>query len=136
MPARTHNSNTEITMPAQQTFLDRQTGDRRVQVVKTYDRQYAREAFNSMNETAKTYLWRVLAIAENYETSDLPAMTNQDRDDILLEELLSAGREDWQSFSYFVVIETMKGESATTFVSGDWPSAEAFANSYLSPLGP
>ena len=125
-------------MPAQETFLDRQTGDHRIQVVKTYDRQYAQEAFGSMDEAAKAYLWRSLAIDESYEATDLPSITDPDRDNILLKELLDSGREDWQSYSYFVVIETTNGKSEPTFVSGDWPSAEAFANaeSVRSRLGP
>jgi hypothetical protein len=63
-------------------------------------------------------------------SNDLPAT---DSDDFLLEELLSAGREDWNKFSYFVVIETREGRTDPTYVSEDWPSAEAFANAERPP---
>ena len=115
-------------MPIQETFLDRDTAGHRVQVIKTYDAQYASESFGQMTEGAKEHLWRSLSIDETYEADDLPALGSAERDDFLLEELMSAGREDWNKFSYFVVIETREGKTDPTYVSGDWPSAEAFAN--------
>ena len=101
-------------MAIQETFLDRDSAGHRVQVIKTYDPQYARESFGSMSEGAKEFLWRSLSIDETYDSNDLPAADSADRDDFLLEELMSAGREDWNKFSYFVVIETREGQTDPT----------------------
>ena len=114
-------------MPAQETFLDREVAGSRVQVVKTYDREYAREVFGMMATSAKAYLWRSLGMDESYDAADMPEDPG-DRDEFLLDEMLSSGREDWKSFSYFVVLQTFDGEPSPTFVCSDWPSAEAFAN--------
>ena len=46
-------------MPQQETFLEQRAGDRRVEVIKTYDRSYAHEVFRSMDGDAL----RVLAAA-------------------------------------------------------------------------
>jgi hypothetical protein len=124
-----HNpSRTFELMPIQETFLDRDTAGHRVQVIKTYDAQYARESFGHMTDGAKEHLWRSLSIDETYDSNDLPETDSAERDDFLLEELMSAGREDWNKFSYFVVVETRGERIEATYVSGDWPSAEAFAN--------
>jgi hypothetical protein len=39
-------------MPQQEVFLDNQIGDKRIQVLKSYDAAFARESFGSMNENA------------------------------------------------------------------------------------
>ena len=39
-------------MPQQEPFLEQIIGDRRIEVLKTYDQQYAREAFSNMDESA------------------------------------------------------------------------------------
>ena len=35
-------------MPRQEVFFEQQTGNRRVEVLKTYDRTYAREVFSGI----------------------------------------------------------------------------------------
>jgi hypothetical protein len=112
-------------MPSQEIFLDQQIGERRIQVVKTYDEQYAREAFATIDEAAQVHLWKALDIDSGYQPSDIPA-DEPGRADLLLEEMLRAGREDWNTFSYFVVTVTTAGVSQAVYVSPDWPSAEAY----------
>ncbi len=61
-------------MPLQQTLLDEQIGDKRIEVVKTYDTRQAREAFDEMDEASHAFLWNALNIAASYEQSELPGM--------------------------------------------------------------
>lgn len=44
-------------MPQQEVFFEEVTGDRRIQVLKTYDSAYAREVFDEMDDDAQTILW-------------------------------------------------------------------------------
>jgi predicted RNA-binding Zn-ribbon protein involved in translation (DUF1610 family) len=107
-------------MPQQEIFFEKNTGDRRVEVLKTYDQKYAHEAFGGMDEAAQTYLWNSLGIDESYS----PAGS----EDVLWDELLDAAREDGNLLSFFVVNEAHGGKPKSLYVSPDWPSAEAFAN--------
>ena len=106
-------------MHQQEIFFEQTTGDRRVEILKTYDQKYAREAFGSMDEAAQTYLWNSLGIDESYS----PAGS----EDVLWDELLDAAREDGNLLSFFVVNEAEGGSPKSLYVSPDWPSAEAFA---------
>jgi hypothetical protein len=122
-------------MPKQEVFFEQTTGDRRIEVLKTYDEQFAREAFNSMDESAQTFLWNSLKPEEIYDPSGLPtADESEDRAAFLWDELVEQAREDWQTFSYFVVNEAKGGRAESLFVSPDWPSAEAFAKRYIESL--
>jgi len=119
-------------MPQQETFFEQTAGDRRVEVLKTYDRNYAREAFGKMDEAALRYLCNALGINETYDPSDVPPPNAPDCEDFLWEELLEAAREDGSLLSFFVVNEANKSVSQSLYVSPDWPSAEAFAMNRLS----
>jgi len=118
-------------MPQQEVFFDQKTGDRRVEVLKVYDRNYAREAFGKMDEAAQKYLWSSLGINENYDAADLPPVHDPAVADFLWEELLEAAREDGNLLSFFVVNEANGSVSESLYVSPDWQSAEAFAKSRL-----
>lgn len=109
-------------MPRQKVFLTRQIGERRVQVIKTYDQSFARETFDDMDEAAQDHLWRSLGVEESYGAEAIPSAAGPDRGDFLWEEVTEAAREDGNVFSFFVVTGA---ESA--YISPDWPSAEAFA---------
>ena len=104
-------------MPQQETFLDQPTPLGRVEVLKTYDRSYAREAFAAMDDTAMHFLWKNLEIEEDFSV---------EADDLLWEELVEQSREDQSSFSFFVVNEVSEGVARSLYVSPDWPSAENF----------
>jgi hypothetical protein len=56
--------------------------------------------------------------------------------DALWDELQESAREDWNTFSYFIVSEEAAGRSVPLYVSAEWPSAEAFANKYIAELSP
>jgi hypothetical protein len=43
-------------MPQQEEFFKQKAGDRRVELLKAYDRSHAREVFGNMDEAAQTYL--------------------------------------------------------------------------------
>ena len=119
-------------MPQQETFFEQTKGDRRVEVLKTYDRSYARDAFGKMDEGAQTYLWSSLGIDEAYDPTDIPPRHDPDSEDFLWEELLEAAREEGNVLSFFVVNEAKGGSLTSLYVSPDWPSAEAFARSRLA----
>ena len=122
-------------MPQQEMFFEQVAGDRRVEVLKTYDRGYAREAFGDMDEAAQAFLWNSLGINEAYDAADVPSRQDAASEDFLWEELLEAAREDGNLLSFFVVSEANGPRSRSLYVSPDWPSAEAFAKSRMVQVG-
>ena len=118
-------------MPKQEVFFEQREGNRRVDVLKTYDRSYAREVFNSTGEEARKALAEALQIHTNYEPADIPDSDGSDYGDFLWEEMCEAAREDVRQdpnlYSFFVVTETRAGKAEDLYIAPDWPSAEAFA---------
>ena len=119
-------------MPQQEVFFEHQTGDRRIEVLKTYDQSYAREAFGNMDEVARTHLWKSLGIDEAYEPVDVPHIHTGDGEDFLWDELLEAAREDGSLLSFFVVNESNGTVTESLYVAPDWPNAEEFAKTRLA----
>ena len=119
-------------MPKQEIFFEQQVGDRRIEVLKSYDQVYAREAFQNMDAQAQQQLWDALKPEEIYEPSGLPTSDEEvEREAFLWDELLEQAREDGSLLSFFVVNETNGRRSESLYVSPDWPSAEAFAQKHL-----
>ena len=118
-------------MPQQEMFFEQVAGDRRVEILKTYDRSYAREAFSDMDNAAQGFLWNSLGINETYDAADVPSREDAGSKDFLWEELLEAAREESNLLSFFVVSEANGPRSRSLYVSPDWPSAEAFAKAHL-----
>ncbi len=114
-------------MPQQEVFFEQSVGERRIEVLKTYDPSFAREAFDRMGGDAQTLLWNSLGISETYDAGDAPSLSDLDASDFLWDELLDGAREDGTLLSFFVVNEARGSSSETLYVSPDWPSAEAFA---------
>ena len=108
-------------MPQQEVYFEHTVGDRTIAVLKTYDRRFAREAFESMSADAQVQLWHSLQIDLEPDSTD--------SQDLLWEEVLEAAREDGSLLSFFVVHEHATGSGRDLFVSPDWPTAEAFAKS-------
>jgi hypothetical protein len=127
-------------MPQQELFFEQTTGDRRIQVLKTYDPAYAREVFDEMDADAQAILWKSLDIEQAYEAADLPAPTDPGRTDFLWDELIESAREDVRLDpnlrSFFVVDEIRGVVPQSLYVSADWPSAESFAKSLLNEVNP
>ena len=123
-------------MPQQEVFFEQVTGNRRIQVLKTYDSAYAREVFDEMDDGAQTILWNSLDIQQTYDAADLPSPGDPDRADFLWDELLDAAREDVRLNpslqSFFVVNEIRGAAPQSRYVSSDWPSAESFAKNLLA----
>jgi hypothetical protein len=117
-------------VPQQETFFEQTTGDTHVQVLKSYDAAYAREAFSLMDAEALTFLSHSLK-AQGIDSTDLPSPEDSRFADSLWQEVEHGAREDWNSFSYFIVTENRGTETVPRFVSPDWPSAEAFAKTLL-----
>lgn len=122
-------------MPKQQVFFEQQVGERRIEVLKSYDQVYAHEAFRNMDNHALQLLWNALKPEEIYDPGGLPSLndTEGDSEDFLWDELLEQAREDGSVLSFFVVNDTNARGSESLFVSPDWPSAEAFAKSLIGP---
>ena len=123
-------------MPKQEVFFEQQVGERRIEVLKSYDQAYAHEAFKNMDEEALQQLWITLKPEEIYDPAGLPALSDPDGEGeaFLWEEMLEQAREDGPLLSFFIVNE-MKGRlNENLFVSPDWPSAEAFAKHRVSLL--
>jgi hypothetical protein len=125
-------------MPKQETFFEQQIGERRIEVLKSYDQGYAHEAFKNMDEQALRSLWDALKPEEIYDPSGLPSLNdpsdvNGEAEAFLWDELLEQAREDGSLVSFFIVNETVGRRSESVFVSPDWPSAETFAKALLQP---
>jgi hypothetical protein len=122
-------------MPKQEVFFEQQAGERRVEVLKSYDQSYAREAFQNMDEQALQQLWNALKPEEVYDPAGLPALGDPagEREAFLWDELLEQAREDGPLLSFFIVTETIGKCSESLFVSPDWPSAEEFAKARVQP---
>jgi hypothetical protein len=127
-------------MPRQEVFFEQTTGDRRVEVLKTYDQSYAREVFKGIDQEATAALAAALELDKNFEPADIPSPDAIEYDDFLWDELYEAAREDVRNdsnlYSFFVVSETSAGKTEDLYVSPDWPSAEAFAKRRLTTLQP
>jgi hypothetical protein len=121
-------------MPKQQVFFEQQIGDRRIEVLKSYDQSYAHEAFQNMDDEALQQLWKALKPEEIYDPAGLPTLSDVDGEGeaFLWDELLDQAREDGSLLSFFIVNETKERRTENLFVSPDWPSAEAFAKGLLA----
>jgi hypothetical protein len=117
-------------VPQQETFFEQITGNTRVQVLKSYDAAYAREAFTLMDAEALTFLSHSLQ-AQGADSTDLPSPDDSRFAESLWQEVEDGAREEWNSFSYFIVTENRGAETVPRFVSPDWPTAEAFAKTLL-----
>jgi hypothetical protein len=121
----------ESLMPQQETFLNHETGDGSIQVLKTYDRAFAREAFDQMSEPALRFLHGLLFADDATDDANDKAVDSE-FSETLWSEIEDGAREDWRTFSYFVVVEQKKQHSEPLFVASDWPSAERFAMSRIA----
>lgn len=121
-------------MPQQELFFQNETTGRRVEVLKTYDQQFARESFASMDEPAQAQLWDALKIEDSYDPADIPRRLDPDSGDFLWDELLEAAREEGNILSFFVVNESTGSGRKPLYVSPDWPSAEAYAKNRIAAV--
>ena len=124
-------------MPKQELFLEELNGDRKIQVLKSYDQGYAHEAFNNMDDEAQKALWSVLNPEEIYDPAGLPSLndpndSNEEAEAFMWDELLEQAREDGNLLSFFIVNEAKNSRAESLYVSPDWPSAETFARTRLA----
>ena len=124
-------------MPQQTVFLDERKGDRKVEVLKSYDQSYAHEAFRNMDDEAQQLLWNILKPEEVYEPAGLPSLNDPndlagEAEAFMWDELLEQAREDGNLLSFFIVNETTGTRTESLYVSPDWPSAESFARARLA----
>ena len=123
-------------MPKQEIFFEQSVSGARIEVLKSFDQSYAREAFKDMDEEALQRLWEVLKPEEIYDPAELPSLSDLDGEGeaFLWDELLEQAREDGSLLSFFIVSETRGGRSESLYVSPDWPSAEAFAKRRIASI--
>ena len=123
-------------MPKQEIFFEQAVAGVRIEVLKSYDQAYAREAFKDMDGEALQRLWNVLKPEEIYEAADLPALNdpNGEGESFLWDELLEQAREEGLVCSFFVVNKTVGSRSESLYVSPDWPSAEDFAKQQTASI--
>lgn len=120
-------------MPAQTSFLEQTVGNTKIEVLKSYDNAFAREAFDHMGDEALNFLASSLNLSSSEDELGLDA-SDPGYADLVWDEMNDGAREDWDSSSYFIVAEGPAGNTAPLFVSADWPSAEAFAKKRISLL--
>ena len=107
-------------MPQQSVFFDERTLSNHVQVLKVYDASYAHSCFEEMNEEALSFLAKSLGVGA-------PDQITEPEFSLTWEDLMAEAREDWNLFSFFIVLKGEGGGARPVYVSPDWPSAEAFA---------
>lgn len=114
-------------MPSQELYLEKKVGSDVFQVLKTYDTAFAKEAFAEMDEAAIEHLSKSLSISEEIAPEDMPTSPS-DLADLIWEEMYDSASEHGQTKSYFVVRRSSESNDDFLYVSGDWPSAEAYVN--------
>jgi hypothetical protein len=129
-------------MPQQELFFEQPTAAGRIEVLKTYDQQYAREVFSNMDEAALQSLWDALKPEEIYDPANLPSLNDPndvvgEAEAFLWDELVDQAREHDNIFSFFVVNEVNGGRSENLYVSPDWPKRRGIRQEphgcFLSP---
>jgi hypothetical protein len=119
-------------MPQDEIYLAKSFGDKQIEVVKSYDATFARDAFDQMDEEALEFLGRSIDLGARYDPLDTPSPNTPEYADALWQEVEEGAREDWNHFSYFIVLELRASQKLPRYVSADWPSAEAFAHRSLA----
>jgi hypothetical protein len=87
-----------------------------------------------MDGAALKHLWDALAPENAYEPDGLPGLGSADgeAEAFLWDELVERAREDGNTCSFFVVVESTGRRSEALYVGPDWPSAESYANARLA----
>jgi hypothetical protein len=114
-------------MPSQELYLEKKAGLDVFQVLKTYDTAFAKETFAGMDEAAIEHLSKSLSISEEYPADEMPT-SPADVADLIWEEMYDSAIEQGQTRSYFVVRRSSPSGDDYLYVSGDWPSAEAYVH--------
>ncbi len=112
-------------MPIQEIYLEQESGLNHFQVIKSYDAILAREAFSGMDEDALAHLSTSLRLEENFEPEDIPTSPAEIHD-FLWEAVCDSATEEGHTRSFFIVRRSTPSADAFLYVSGDWPSAEAY----------
>jgi hypothetical protein len=113
-------------MPQQEWFFDKEQNGHSVQVIKSYDAGFAKDAFRAM-DSVLAFLGRSFDLQNKYKASGPPQSSDPNYADLLWDEMEKEAREDWKTFSYFVVLS----DKTPLFVSPDWPTAEPFVQNTL-----
>lgn len=114
-------------MPSQELYMEKKVGPDVFQVLKTYDTAFAKETFAAMDEGAIEHLSKSLSISEEYPDGEIPT-SSADVAELIWEEMYDSAREQGHTRSYFAVRRSSALREDFLYVSGDWPSAEAYVN--------
>ena len=118
-------------MPTQEIFMERDSGGEHYTVLKSYDTNFAKEAFDGMDDAALQHLSRSLDLEANFDIEDIPTQPDSVRS-FLWDVLCEASREEGQKVSFFIVSKTSPEGDSLLYVSGDWPSAESYVMEVLA----
>jgi len=119
-------------MRDQEIFFEQKVDGRRIVILKTYERALAHAAFQQMTPHALEALAASLDLKASFDPADIPCSSDGEFPDFLWGVVEDGAREDWDSFSYFIVRQTEDDHTVALFVSSDWPSAEAYARNMLA----
>jgi hypothetical protein len=119
-------------MREQEVFFDQQLSGKRIVILKTYDRALAHEAFDQLTSDAYQALAKSLDLNASFDPADIPSPSDSGFPDFLWGAVEEVAREDWDSFSYFIVQQIEDRRTLPLFVCPDWPRAEAYTKTMLT----
>ena len=125
-------------MPKEETFFEERRGDATIEVLKSYDRNYAHEVLARMGGAALRHLWDALRPEDIYELEALPSLgdVSGEAETFLWDELLEQAREERTLLSFLIVNERDGNHREGLYVSPDWPSAKSYAEARLNQQTP
>ncbi len=127
------NQPTEKTMPAQEICLELTANELSLQVLRTFDRHFAREVFDGMDDVAQSILGSALGFDDSYDSAAAPAAQPEaESQSLLWEETVRAAGDLGPMPAFFVVVEGRGPGQRNLYVSPDRSSAEDFARALIS----
>ena len=119
-------------MPAQEICLELTANEISIQVLKTYDRHFAREVFDCMDDAAQSILGSALGFDDTYDPAGPAAQSGAENHTLLWEETVRAANDLGPLPAFFVVVEGRGPGQRNLYVSPDRFSAEGFATALVS----
>lgn len=116
-------------MPAQEICLELTANELSLQVLRIFDRHFAREVFDGMDDVAQSILGSALGFDDSYDSAAQPEAESQS---LLWEETVRAAGDLGPLPAFFVVVEGRGPGQRNLYVSPDRSSAEDFAKALVS----
>ena len=119
-------------MPAQDICLELTAHEFNIQVLRTYDRHFAREVFDCMDDVAQSILGSALDFNDTYDPAGPAVPSEAESHTLLWEETVRAAGDLGPLPAFFVVVEGRGPGQRNHYVSPDRFSAEDFAMALVS----